>query len=238
MSSKRKADVSFAQATKKTRANSRKPTVLQRKYNLPKLDLAKPGDTTIRITRLMRQTINALNPSTVVTDNGGFQSTAYIPFQLDQIPGYATLAAAFAEYRIERCTCIFMPKLNADAPSSAAGNLAWDTARLGWFQDDSGVALAAPFLATENAWLQREGYRQRAFDREIRVVCSPSPLSAMTTAAGAIETAIGSPSQWISTVNADLPHYGLKYRTYSQVAPATALGTLYVEYKVSFRQPQ
>lgn len=238
MYGKRKSDFILAQATKKARTKAPKRSVLQRKYNLPRLDLAKPGDTAITITRLMRQTVNALNPTTAVTDNGGFQSTSYIPFQLDQIPGYATLAAAFAEYRIEKCTCIFIPKLNADAPSSAAGNLAWDTARLGWFQDDSGVAIAAPFLATENAWLQREGYRQRAFDREIRVVCSPSPLSAMTTSAGALETAIGSPSQWISTVNSDLPHYGLKYRTYSTVAPATALGTLYVEYKVSFRQPQ
>ena len=194
----------------------------------------------MRITRKMRQNA-AFSAAVAVADNGGYQQTAYIPFQLDQLPGYATFAAAFAEYRIESCTVTFIPKQAADTYSTAAGNSIASKTILGWFQDDSGVAIAAPFLANENPWLQRQGYRTRLFDREINIKCSPSPLTAMTNPGGALETAIGAPAQWISTNNVDLPHYGLKVRAYSDISTLGTFidtGRLYVTYTVQFRQPQ
>ena len=156
----------------------------------------------MRITRKMRQNA-AFSAAVAVADNGGYQQTAYIPFQLDQLPGYATLAAAFAEYRIESCTVTFIPKQAADTYSTAAGNSIASKTILGWFQDDSGVAIAAPFLANENPWLQRQGYRTRLFDREINIAFSFTP-DRDDEPRRRFETAIGAPAQWISTNNVDL----------------------------------
>lgn len=240
MYGKRKAQTALGRPTKKARKADSGVFMPVPKYNLPLKDRSKPGDGVMRITRKMRQNA-AFSAAVAVADNGGYQQTAYIPFQLDQLPGYATLAAAFAEYRIESCTVTFIPKQAADTYSTAAGNSIASKTILGWFQDDSGVAIAAPFLANENPWLQRQGYRTRLFDREINIKCSPSPLTAMTNPGGALETAIGAPAQWISTNNVDLPHYGLKVRAYSDISTLGTFidtGRLYVTYTVQFRQPQ
>lgn len=64
----------------------------------------------------------------------------------------------------------------------------------------------------------------------------------MLTQAGGLDAAVGVPGQWISTSNPDLQHWGLKFRVYDLNVPATttvdAVGALYVEYHVEFRQPK
>jgi len=237
-SRKRKATSSASSSAKRAKMGSLR--VLQPKVNRPLLDKPRPGDNTIRIERTMRQTAFTLTPTTTVSDNGGKQETGYIPFQLDQLPGYANFAACFDEYRIVKAICKFVPRYQPSDPSSnSVINPQYD---LGWYHDDSGVAIAAPFLATENAWIQREGYRQVPFSKDpVSVVSYPSPLSGMVSSTGALEAAIGAPGQWISTSNVDLQHWGVKYRVYAPYGgPATPLstGTLYVTYYVEFRQPK
>ena len=90
MYGKRKAQTALGRPTKKARKADSGVFMPVPKYNLPLKDRSKPGDGVMRITRKMRQNA-AFSAAVAVADNGGYQQTAYIPFQLDQLPGYATL---------------------------------------------------------------------------------------------------------------------------------------------------
>lgn len=241
--SRKRKQSNLAAATKKTRTGGQ-VSVLRPKINRPLTDKFKPGDQVFRLVRTMRQNaVSNLSPTVTVVDNGGKQITAYIYFQLDQLNGFANYAACFAEYRIAKATLIFIPRMDngGAGPLGATGATASSVYTLGWYHDDSGIGLTATEQANENPWINRQGYRQVPFDREVRVPCYPSPVTGLVGPGGAIEAALGSPGQWISTSNSDLQHYGLKYRVYD-FSPATNpvinAGSLYVQYHVEFRQPK
>ena len=200
-------------------------------------DKPRPGDKVFTLTRMIHRA-ETMVCDTAVTDNGGFQGTGYLAFQFDQLPNYAALAAVFGEYRIKKCVIKFMPRWTNTGSAGTAVN----HTMLGWFHDDTGTALAAPYLGTENAWLNRAGYRQVMFNTYsgVDVTSYPSPIVADVSVAGAIEASIGQPSQWISTTNVDLPHYGVKFRVYSPQATSNdtlTTGEIYVQYIIEFRQP-
>lgn len=172
-------------------------------------------------------------PTTLVTDNGGFQTTYGLSVNLGDLPNWQEYTSLFDQFRITGAEVEFIPRYNTNV-LAVDNNLV----HLGWFQDQNNVDLTG-FTSVENPWLERTGYRQQILDRTIKVKFTPRPQMMVYQSAIATGYAQKSPkamNDWIASTNYNVPHFGLYFRVYAPDATATsAIDMMSVYVNLSFQ---
>lgn len=229
---KRQSSGYGSQTPKRVKRTPVRPVAKLQKYQL----MARParGDNIISITRTVR--VNAfLMPINACTDVSGFQGTIYLQPRLQDFPGYTDFQALFDEYRMIDSNVKFVPRYDGNV-SATGDNL---LCVLGWAVDHNAMP-AITYDSAEGVWLEREGYSQTIFNKEINVKFSPRPNNPVFgTQTGYSSTARA--AQWIQTSDAAVPHYGLAVRIYSPGATTAFtqnMGTAYLTATFQFRQPK
>lgn len=185
-----------------------------------------------RTYRLGATTGNNFTPNQALSDAAGVQATWRINPMFGDLPNYTEFSALYDEFRILECNVKVEPRYHDNSGATADHTLI-----LGWFLDHNGAA-AATYDVAENPWLERAGYKQMIFDREVNVKFKPRPLqgSVLGTVAG---TATMGPAPWLSTGDSSVIHYGAAFRIYAPQATASftsALCSVYVTITFQCRQ--
>lgn len=126
---------------------------------------------------------------------------AYL-FTFSQLPNYAEFTNLYDQYRINKIVVKFIPTHNSSDVSVAAQSIPNFNTVLD-FNDATPLTLQSQLFEYQN-WRMTRG--TQVHTRVFR----PSTLDATSTS-GAITATNPTWRQWISTVNSDVPHFGLKY---------------------------
>jgi len=185
-------------------------------------------------TRRIRLAVG-LSPTTVVTDNGGFQTTYGLSFQLSDLPNWQEYTSLFDQFRITGAEVEFQPRYT-DNVGANDNNLI----TLGWFQDSNNVDLTG-LTSVENPWLERTGYRQTVLDKIVKVKLTPRPQAMVyrtVTTTGYQVKDPRSMNEWLASTDYLCPHYGLYFRVYAPDATASSsvnMVHVYVNLSLQFK---
>lgn len=203
----------------------------------------------IQLSRTMRNNGFTGALDTIVTDNGGAQTTQALFFTLDQVTGFAEFKPMFEEYRIDEVKITWVPCFGVNVGRASSGGTFGSQVEIrvpqvGFCANYTGTGV--PSITTEDPWLECEGYEQHEFNKIITAKIKPKIVSPAYNSSWTLADAfsVADASTWIPMTYADVRHYGLMTRVYDAYYDrllhgiSDPTGTMYVTYTISFRGPK
>lgn len=175
------------------------------------------------------------SPITFNATSPGNSSYLFTP-TLAQIPQVAQYTALYNQYKIVKCSMLFVPAYNVADLNLPGGATPMDAPRVVWAIQDSAQSTAP---ANESDVLQHNGAKIRMFTKPVRVNFRPVAQVADALVSGGF-VAMTRKNSWITTTNTSVAHAGLAI-SFTNALPISGnpvLATCYLKITFALRDPK
>lgn len=163
--------------------------------------------------------ITALNPQTTIA-SGCFGQLS-LAFSLRMLGAATDFTNLFEQYKIVSITMTYRPLIGASNQNIPLATAGQNVGLLWWMvadHDDRDANVIS--MATLDAFRERAHIKTGTFNQVARCTMKPANKISQFTSAGTATTGVQS-SQWITTSDLDVAHYGIKFAIYANSTTAT-----------------